>query len=597
MFYDIGQYAVWLLLALLVGGVVGWMSYGGSHRGGFFDGWFGWGAIVWFVGLIVAWLEWAPGEPGHWLELALLLYPFYIAGCFLGGWLKSSLSADQTRAPVAAPARAKSVNIFAGNPVSYPGARPAHFAAAAGVDDLTRVSGVSPLDQKTLNDIGVYRYAHVAAWNDANAAWVDHHLSTPGRVETDRWIADAKQLAAMAGGGAAAVSGALVSTMAPAPAPRVMDDPATQALLSAGAVQRGAAGNLSAEAASAAQAEATRQAAATAKADADRKAVEAAAAAKAEADRKAAEAAFAAKVEADRKAAEATAAAKADADRKMAEAAAAIAARQRVVAADAAIATEGQAGASAGGAVDASHPGVKPEADAADGAGDDLKLIKGVGPKNEKALQGLGVRRFAQIADWSADNATWVGHHMAFPGRIEREHWIPQAKLLAAGVDTAHSAGVKSGAIKIDDGADAPLSEADARSFAAAMPKMMAKVEGEDSHAGARPLGLAEPRGGKADDLKLIKGIGKQNEARLHGLGVWHFDQIAAWSRENVKWTGSYLAFPGRIDREEWIRQSKVLAAGGETEFAKRVEAGLVKTSVDDGSKGQGDVAAVETRE
>ena len=129
------------------------------------------------------------------------------------------------------------------------------------------------------------------------------------------------------------------------------------------------------------------------------------------------------------------------------------------------------------------------------------------------------------------------------------------------------------------------------------MPKMMAKVEGEDSHAGARPLGLAEPRGGRADDLKLIKGIGKQNEARLHGLGVWHFDQIAAWSRENVKWAGSYLAFPGRIDREEWIRQSKVLAAGGETEFAKRVEAGLVKTSVDDGSKGQGNVAAVETRE
>lgn len=473
MFYDIGQYAVWLLLALIVGGVVGWMTYGGSRRGGFFDGWFGWGAIAWFVGLIVAWLEWAPGEPGHWLELALLLYPFYIAGCFLGGWLKSSLSADQTRAPVAASARAKSVNIFAGNPVSYPGARPAHFAAAAGVDDLTRVAGVSPLDQKTLNDIGVYRYAHVATWNDANAAWVDHHLSTPGRVETDGWIADAKQLAAMAGGGAAAVSGALVSTMAPAPAPRVMDDPATQALLSAGAVQRGAADNLSAEAASAAQAEATRQAAATDKADADRKAaeaaaaakveadrktVEASAAAKAEADRKTAEAASAAKVEADRKAAEAAVAAKADADRTTAEAAAAIAARQRVVAADAAIATEGQAGASAGGAGDASRPGVKPEADAADGAGDDLKLIKGVGPKNEKALQGLGVRRFAQIADWSADNATWVGHHMAFPGRIEREHWIPQAKLLAAGVDTAHSAGVKSGAIKIDDGADAPLS-------------------------------------------------------------------------------------------------------------------------------------------
>jgi len=95
------------------------------------------------------------------------------------------------------------------------------------------------------------------------------------------------------------------------------------------------------------------------------------------------------------------------------------------------------------------------------------------------------------------------------------------------------------------------------------------------------------PRNNKADDLKRIKGIGKQNEGRLHGLGVWHFDQIAAWTLENVKWVGSYLAFRGRIDREQWIAQAKELASGHETEFSWRAAEGKVATSKDDDTHGQ----------
>jgi predicted flap endonuclease-1-like 5' DNA nuclease len=112
---------------------------------------------------------------------------------------------------------------------------------------------------------------------------------------------------------------------------------------------------------------------------------------------------------------------------------------------------------------------------------------------------------------------------------------------------------------------------------------------------GAKPAGLAAPRGGgKADDLKRIKGIGKQNEGRLHGLGIWHFDQIAAWTDDEVRWVGHFLAFPGRIEREEWVAQAKVLAAGGETEFSKRADAGEVATSRDDtGDDGQGNVIPV----
>lgn len=108
---------------------------------------------------------------------------------------------------------------------------------------------------------------------------------------------------------------------------------------------------------------------------------------------------------------------------------------------------------------------------------------------------------------------------------------------------------------------------------------------------GRRPRGLMAPRGGNADDLKRIRGIGKQNEGRLHALGIWHFDQIAAWVKDEIDWVGSYLAFPGRIEREEWVAQAKVLATGGETDFSKRVDRGEVETSLDRGDKGQTNVA------
>lgn len=118
-------------------------------------------------------------------------------------------------------------------------------------------------------------------------------------------------------------------------------------------------------------------------------------------------------------------------------------------------------------------------------------------------------------------------------------------------------------------------------------------VENEAELPGQRPVGLVTARDDTPDDLKLIKGIGRQNEGRLHGLGIWHFEQIAGWAPENVEWVGGYLAFPGRIEREDWVGQAKLLAAGTETEFARRAKAGEVETSRDDGTAGQGNVAEI----
>jgi predicted flap endonuclease-1-like 5' DNA nuclease len=125
-------------------------------------------------------------------------------------------------------------------------------------------------------------------------------------------------------------------------------------------------------------------------------------------------------------------------------------------------------------------------------------------------------------------------------------------------------------------------------------PALAPKIAGEDQVPGKRPVGYVSPRGGKADDLKRIRGIGKQNEGRLHGLGIWHFDQIADWKAQESLWVGSYLAFPGRIEREEWVKQAKVLAQGKETEFSKRVAKGAVATSKDDGSLGKGNVEVIK---
>jgi NADH-quinone oxidoreductase subunit E len=96
----------------------------------------------------------------------------------------------------------------------------------------------------------------------------------------------------------------------------------------------------------------------------------------------------------------------------------------------------------------------------------------------------------------------------------------------------------------------------------AALPKDASPEQKADA-VGKRPAGLDAARAGQPDDLTRIKGIGPGNSQRLNGLGIYHFDQIAAWTRDEVTWVGTYLAFPGRIDREDWVGQAKALSATG----------------------------------
>lgn len=114
---------------------------------------------------------------------------------------------------------------------------------------------------------------------------------------------------------------------------------------------------------------------------------------------------------------------------------------------------------------------------------------------------------------------------------------------------------------------------------AKAAPK--AKVKADDAPpvtgAEAKPATLKAARGDKADNLKEIKGVGPKLEAMLHGMGFYHFDQIAAWTAAELAWVDSNLeGFKGRATRDNWVEQAKILASGGETEFSRRVEDGDV---------------------
>jgi predicted flap endonuclease-1-like 5' DNA nuclease len=177
---------------------------------------------------------------------------------------------------------------------------------------------------------------------------------------------------------------------------------------------------------------------------------------------------------------------------------------------------------------------------AAVGAADDLLKIKGIGPKLNEVLNGLGVTRFDQIANWTTDDVDKVDDHLgAFKDRIGQEEWIPQARLLAAGnhaewsriYDTAGGAAAAAGAVAMT--------------------------------AIGIPAAVGNP-----DDLLQIKGIGPKLNELLISLGVRRFDQIANWGASEIGKVDEHLgAFKGRIDRDRWVEQAGLLASGAIAEF------------------------------
>lgn len=77
-----------------------------------------------------------------------------------------------------------------------------------------------------------------------------------------------------------------------------------------------------------------------------------------------------------------------------------------------------------------------------------------------------------------------------------------------------------------------------------------------------RPAILDKPRAGQGDALRLLKGMEKQHEYALNYEGIFHYDQVAALSPENVTWLRAYCAgFSDATPIERWVEDAQTKAA------------------------------------
>lgn len=93
----------------------------------------------------------------------------------------------------------------------------------------------------------------------------------------------------------------------------------------------------------------------------------------------------------------------------------------------------------------------------------------------------------------------------------------------------------------------------------------------EPSAPAPTPAPAPLPTSASGDDLTRIKGLGPKIAALLAELGVTRFDQIAAWSPQDIERIDAQLGrFAGRITRDQWVEQAELLAAGDETGFTSQ---------------------------
>jgi len=80
---------------------------------------------------------------------------------------------------------------------------------------------------------------------------------------------------------------------------------------------------------------------------------------------------------------------------------------------------------------------------------------------------------------------------------------------------------------------------------------------------------LFEAPAGQPDDLKLISGVGPVLEGKLNAIGITSWAQVAKLTAADIAKLEDHLAFPGRVARDEWIKQAEALARGGVEEYRK----------------------------
>jgi len=158
---------------------------------------------------------------------------------------------------------------------------------------------------------------------------------------------------------------------------------------------------------------------------------------------------------------------------------------------------------------------------------DDLTDISGIGKWINEKLGALDIHTFKQISKFTDEDVENVTEALEFfPGRIERDEWIEQAK------DLVRMAGRKADLIK-------RIGERKERIF-------------------YDRLGVAHQH--DANNLTRINGIGLWIEERLNALDIYTLGQISKLTPEDVKTITEILEIPeGRIEKDQWIDQAKAL--------------------------------------
>ncbi|MDO6416401.1 hypothetical protein Q4F19_18595 [Sphingomonas sp. BIUV-7] len=100
--------------------------------------------------------------------------------------------------------------------------------------------------------------------------------------------------------------------------------------------------------------------------------------------------------------------------------------------------------------------------------------------------------------------------------------------------------------------------------ISAAVEDVVDQFIGIDAHPSGQPV----PTG---DALTTLKGLGPKAESLLHTLGVTTFEQIAAWDQGDVEAIDAQMgAFKGRIVRDKWVAQARLLANGDTAAFEEQ---------------------------
>ena len=236
---------------------------------------------------------------------------------------------------------------------------------------------------------------------------------------------------------------------------------------------------------------------------------------------------------------------------------------------------------------------------AAPAARDNLQRISGIDAEAEKLLIAQGVTRYSQMAHWSPAeverfDAAARRDRAHRPRELDRAGADPEpgrrhglfARLRSARARRAQCPlrpAKLADAIREHSGKGSAMQPPAAQTDLARCDRSAPRPTRTRSRARKPPS--APPRRARCcarpplDDLKRIRGIGVLIEKKLNQMGVVAYEQIANWTAEDVDRVSQSLDFKGRIERENWVEQARILASGGATEFSRRVDRGEVETS------------------